>query len=376
VTRARTRARRGPARKAALKFLAFGIVTVCLTVFMAFKIVGTGFGSSYRLVANFDNVAGLQSGDLVKVAGAPVGRVDSVKVVLGKAEVRMSVSKDIQMPADSEAVIRWRYLIGKREVYLQPGQGGDILRDGGRITRTQSTVDLGAVINSLGPLTGSLDPKEINQILDTFAVALNGNQGNINQITSNLSLLLSTFGDRSATIDQMIKDYKTVTDTIGQRDVEIAQTVQNLQTLTQAFAASNGTLSDALVQLNRFTGNLNSVTSGNTKQIGAVITTTRDLMEIAHSRVTVLSGIVSGLPTALQALLTTQSGGHFARTSLVCLNVKLTAKCPFTEVLPPPPASGSSSSSSARPQVSPADQATFSRLASLLLMSSVTNGGQ
>jgi phospholipid/cholesterol/gamma-HCH transport system substrate-binding protein len=373
VTRARPRPRRGPGRGAALRFLAFGVVTVCLTVFMAIKIVGTGFGSSYGLVASFDNVAGLQAGDLVKVAGAPVGRVDSVKVVLGKAEVRLSVGKKIQMPVDSEAVIRWRNLIGKREVYLQAGQSGDILRDGGRITRTQSTVDLGAVINSLGPLTGSLDPKEINQILETFAVALNGNQGNINQIIGNLGLLLETFGDRSATINQMIKDYKTVTDTVGQRDLEIAQTVQNLQTLTQAFAASNTTLSDALIQLHRFTGNLNSVTSGNTKQIGAVITSTRDLMEIAHSHVTVLSGIVAGLPTALQALLTTQSGGHFARTSLVCLNVELTPTCPFTEVLPPPPAAGSTS---ARPQVTAADQATFGRLASLLLLSGLTNGGR
>jgi phospholipid/cholesterol/gamma-HCH transport system substrate-binding protein len=373
VTRAISRVRRGPKRKAAVRFLAFAIVTVSLTVFIAIKIIGTSFGNTYTLVASFDNVSGLKSGDLVKVAGAVVGQVDSVKVVLGKAEVRLAVDTKIEMPVDSEAVIRWRNLIGKREVYLQAGQSGEILHDRGRITRTQSTVDLGAVINSLGPLTGSLDPKEINQILQTFAVALNGNEGNINQITSNLGLLLTTFGERSATIDQMIKDYKTVTDTVGQRDLEIAQTVQNLQTLTQAFATSNGTLSNALIQLNRFSGNLNSVTSGNAKQIGEVVTSTRDLLEIAHQRVTVLSGIVAGLPTALQALLTTQSGGHFTRTSLVCLNVKLTPKCPFTEVLPPPPASGSSS---ARQQVSAADQASFSKLASLLLLSGVTNGGQ
>jgi phospholipid/cholesterol/gamma-HCH transport system substrate-binding protein len=371
--RRRPRLRRGPGRKASLRFLAFAIVTVSLTVYMGFKIIGSGYGSSYSLVASFDNVAGLKEGDLVKVAGAPVGRVEQVKVVLGKAQVKLSVSKSIEMPADSEAVIRWRNLIGQREVYLQPGQSGDILGPGGRITRTQSTVDLGAVINSLGPLTGSLDPDQINQILDTFSVALTGNQGNINQIISNLSLLLTTFGDRTATIDQMIKDYKTVTDTVAQRDLEIAQTVQNLQTLTQAFAASNGTLSNALVQLGRFSGNLGTVTRGNAEQIGAIVTSTRDLAEIAHSRVTVLSGVFAGLPTALQALLTTQSGGHFTRTALVCLNVKLTQKCPFTEVLPPPPTPGSTS---ARPQVSAADQATFGRLASLLLMSSVTSGGR
>lgn len=370
-----SRRKRGPDRSAAIRFTLFAIVTISLTVFMAFAIVGTNFGSSYTLVASFDNVNGLRSGDLVKVAGAPVGRVDSVTVKLGKAVVRVSVDKSIHMPVDSEAVIRWRNLIGRREVYLQAGQSSEMLRDGATVTRTQSTVDLGSVINSLGPLTGSLDPDEINKILQSFAVALAGNEGNINQITTNLNLLITTFGNRSATIDQMIKDYKTVTDTVGQRDLEIAQTVQNLTTLTEAFSTNRATLSNALIQLRRFTTNLDTVTGGNVQQIGAIIVGTKKLLEIAHQHQVVLGSIINGLPTALQALLSANSGGHFARTSLVCLNFKLTPVCPFPEVLPAPPAAGGKQTSST-PQLSAADQAAFGKLATLLLVGAVQKGSQ
>jgi phospholipid/cholesterol/gamma-HCH transport system substrate-binding protein len=363
-----SRRRRGPSRRAAVRFTVFALITTLLTLYLALRIIGQSFGDHYSIQARFDNVSGLRNGNLVKVSGVPVGQVTEVKVVQGKALVRLSVDQQVRLPADSEAVIRWRDLIGTREVYLTPGQSTGFLRSGGEITRTESSVDLGSVINSLGPLIGSLDPTEINRVLQTFATALQGNEGNINQIVGNLNLLLTTFGSRSATIDQMIKDYKVVTDAVGQRDQEIAQTVQNLQSLAAAFNANRGVLTTALAHLRKFTGDFNSVTAGNVQQLSQVVTTTRQLLNIAHQHSQVLNGIVQGLPSALQALMSTQSGGHFARASLVCLNFVYTPTCPFPEVLPPA-AAGSTSKLGAK------DKATFGRLAGLLLLGAV-NGGR
>jgi phospholipid/cholesterol/gamma-HCH transport system substrate-binding protein len=356
------RRRSGPSRRAAIRFALFAVVTISLTVYMALRILGTNFSENKTFTASFDDVNGLKSGDLVKISGAPVGQVDSVRVRLGKAVVKVSVRDDIELPDDSQAVIRWRNLIGVREVYLEPGQSARILPSGGRILRTQSTVDLGTVINSLGPLTGSLNPDQINKILQAFAVALNGNQGNINEITTNLGKLLSTFSARAGTIDQMVKDYKTVTDAVAARDAEIAQTVQNLTTLTQAFGSSTAVLDNALRQLSTFSGNLDTVLGTRQQQLSTIVTSTKNLMEIAHKKAGTIDAILKGLPTALQALLTTVDGGHFTRTALVCLNVTFSKTCPFPDSLPPPAASGGSSSSSA------AQQATFNKLATLFLL--------
>jgi phospholipid/cholesterol/gamma-HCH transport system substrate-binding protein len=355
------RRKTGPDRRAAVRFGLFAVVTIALTIYMGLRILGTDFGDTQTFTAGFDDVNGLKSGDLVKIAGAPVGHVDSVKVRLGKAVVKVSVRKDIDLPDDSQAVIRWRNLIGVREVYLEPGQSSRFLSSGGHITRTQSTVDLGTVINSLGPLTGSLDPNQINKILQAFATALNGNQGNINEITTNLGKLLSTFSARAGTIDQMVKDYKTVTDAVAARDSEIAQTVQNLATLTQAFGSSTAVLDNALRQLSTFSGNLDAVVGARQQQLGTIVDNTRNLMEIAHKRAKTIDAIIKGLPTALQALLTTVDGGHFTRTALVCLNVTLTTQCPFKDSLPPPAASGTA-------KQSPAQQAQFNKLATLFLL--------
>jgi phospholipid/cholesterol/gamma-HCH transport system substrate-binding protein len=359
----------GPSARATTRFAVFALVTVSLTVYMAMRITGFTFQSSYTLSAQFDDVAGLKPGDLVKVDGAQVGHVDGVKVRLGKAVVSMSVRDDIRMPVDSTAVIRWRNLIGDREVYLQPGASESLLPHGAKIRHTESTVDLGTVINSLGPLTGSLNPQEINQILQAFATALNGNEGNINQITDNLGVLLNTFGSRTATIDQMIKDYKTVTDAVTSRDSEIATVVDNLTTLARAFNDSSTVLSNALQQLHTFTGNLNSTVGGQSKQLGEIIGSTKDLLNIAHNNMTTLHGIVNGLPTALQALLTTLDGGHFTRVAVVCLNInRYTEKCPFPDTLPPPAAAGGK-------KMTPQEQANFSKVASLFLLGATGAGG-
>jgi phospholipid/cholesterol/gamma-HCH transport system substrate-binding protein len=372
-TSAHGRSRRGPGRSTAIKFLLFAIVTISLTLYMAYAIVGSDLHPTYRVAATFDDVSGLATGDLVKVAGTPVGRVTGVKVVDGRAAVDMDVNRNIRIPVDSRAAIRWRNLIGQREVYLIPGTSNAVLHDGAHVNQTQSAVDLGEVINSLGPLTGSLDPNEINQILQSFAVALSGNEGNITQITTNLSILLQVFGSRSGTIHQMIANYKTVTDAVATRDQQIAETVQNLQTLTRAFADNRAVLDGATVQLRGLTANLNTVLGGQGPQLGNVVESTAALLEIAHRNVSQLSGLLRGLPAALQALLTTMDGGHFVRGTVLCIDVVQTDVCRFPETLPPPPQVQGGSGSGSRP-LTPAQQTSFQRMASLFLLGTQIKG--
>jgi phospholipid/cholesterol/gamma-HCH transport system substrate-binding protein len=326
--------------RSARKFVIFGIVTTLLTVYMAFRIVGTNFGSGLHLTATFDDVSGLASGDRVKVAGTPVGTVSSVKVVDGRAVVAMKVQSGLHIPDDSSAVIRWKDLIGKREIYLETGSSRVTLKDGQRLTRTRSAADLGALINDLGPLVGGIDANEVNKILQSFATAMDGNQDKINQMSTNLAALLRMLGSRSGTIRQMIGDYKTVTDALAARDRQIAETITNLTDLTQAFAQDRAALGTASTRLGDVATNLDKVLGGSAPQLGRLVNGTRGLMEIAHRRMSDLDKMIKNLPPALQALLTLMDGGHFLRGNALCMNVVYSNSCPFPENLPPPPAGG------------------------------------
>src|SRR5690606_16511212 len=230
--RLRGGAARGPDTSTMLKALAFVAVTGLLTFSIGQMILGTSFRDRYELTATFDDVTGLLEGDDVKVAGTPVGRVESIEVVRGKAVVGMKIDREVRIPADSTAAIRWRNVMGQRVIYLEPGREEAKLRDGDRVPHTRSVVDLGDIVNALGPLTRNLDPNQLNKILFSFSQALEGNEQNISALTDNMDVLLQTFAARKKTIERMIDDYETISETVAKRDKQIAASVDNLESLT------------------------------------------------------------------------------------------------------------------------------------------------
>ncbi|GAA3204171.1 MlaD family protein [Actinocorallia longicatena] len=343
---------RGPSGKSARRFLAFAIVTTLLTLAMGYRIAGSDFGPSLKIRATFDDVNGLRADDKVKIAGSPVGRVSSIKVVDGRALVTLSIRSSLRIPVDSAAVIRWRDVVGARVVYIEPGTSPVMAESGQSLSRTRSAADLGNLINDLGPMLGGIDPDDVNKILKAFSVALDGNAGKTNDIITNMSAMLKLLGSRSDTIKQMIGDYKTVTDALAARDRQIAQTIDNLTELTSAFADDRKALDTATVRLADLSGNLDKVLGGKSAELGRALEGTAGLMEVAHRNVGSIDKIIKGLPTALQALLSMTNGGNFLRANALCINVVYSEKCPFPMNLPPPPAQGDNRTT---PAITPAE---------------------
>ncbi|GAA2160660.1 MlaD family protein [Actinomadura napierensis] len=330
------RTARGPDYATILKFVVFLIVTVLLTFYIGQQILGTSFNSRYKLTATFDDVTGLLTGDQVKVAGTPVGQVKSIKVVRGKAVVGMAVDKDVRLPADSTAAVRWRNVMGQRVIYLEPGSSPGRLGNGDRVPHTRSVVDLGEILNSLGPLTQSLDPNQINKILFAFSQALDGNEQNISLLTDNLDVLLKTFEARRDTIKGMIDNYETVSGALAKRDSQISASVDNLASLTGVFADNRKLLENAVVQISGVTTNLNAVLGGNDAQLGRIIDNLGKFSETFQLNVDQLEKMVQQLPLTLRELFAAANGGHFLRTNALCLNI-VQGPCPFPMQLPKAP---------------------------------------
>ncbi|MFD0688301.1 MCE family protein [Actinomadura fibrosa] len=334
--RSRGKAARGPEYSTIVKFAVFIALTGLLTFYIGQQILGTSFKARYKLTATFDDVTGLLEGDAVKVAGTPVGQVRSIKVVRGKAVVVMAVDRGVRVPSDSTAAIRWRNVMGQRVVYLEPGTSAGRLGNGDRVPHTRSVVDLGEIVNSLGPLTRNLDPAQLNKILFAFAQALDGNEQNISLLTSDLDALLQTFAARKKTIEGMIDNYTTVTDAVATRDRQIAASVDNLESLTRVFADNRKLLENAVVQISGVTANLNQVLGGNDAQLARIIDNLGRVAGTFRLNVDQLERMVQGLPLTLRQLFAAANGGHYLRTNALCLNI-VQGPCPFEMQLPKAP---------------------------------------
>ncbi|TMR96868.1 MCE family protein [Nonomuraea basaltis] len=318
-----------------LRFALFIGVTMSLIVLISVQIERIGAGGGYRLVATFDDVSGLAEGDQVKIAGAPVGQVDAIRVVDGRAEVTLEVQDAVRVPADTEAAIRWRDAVGQRVVYLLPGTAPDRLPAGGRIARTSSVVDIGELVSDLGPLTRSLDPEQINQLLTAAAKSLKGNQRNIPRLLDNVNAITSTVNDRGKTIEQLLEDYATVTGVVARRDKQIEQLVDNLVTLSDAFADNRKLIDDSLVELSATIHTQNEVLGKNAGELGALVDNLSGLTGGIRRNVNRIDTTISTLQPLFARAYSTVNRGHYFITAVPCLALG-PAPCPYGMQAPPP----------------------------------------
>ena len=108
--------------------------------------VGSGEGT--RLSARFDRIDGLSNGADVRIAGVRVGSVTDMRIdpqTFG-AELTMRVDSGLRLPDDTSAEVTSEGLLGGRYVSLVPGGSDKVLADGGRITQTQGSVSLEALL--------------------------------------------------------------------------------------------------------------------------------------------------------------------------------------------------------------------------------------
>ena len=123
-------------------------------------VVLTGGGEPYTVTARFQNASQLVKGDLVQVAGKPVGEVADIDLTPdGQAEVTMSID-DAHAPLrrGTRAIVRQASLSGIANRYVDltlPADRAPAIPDGGVIEQdgTASAVDLDQIFNTFDPDT-------------------------------------------------------------------------------------------------------------------------------------------------------------------------------------------------------------------------------
>ncbi|MEV0384835.1 MCE family protein [Nonomuraea sp. NPDC050643] len=318
-----------------VRFALFLGLTVTLIVVISVQIARVSTAGGYRLVAMFDDVSGLVEGDQVKIAGAPVGQVDTIRVVDGRAEVTLEVQDAVRVPTDTEAAVRWRNAVGQRVIYLLPGTAPGRLAPGARITRTSSVVDIGELVSDLGPLTRSLDPEQINQLLTAAARSLKGNDKNIPRLLDNVNAITATINERKKTIEQLLEDYATVTGVVARRDKQIEQLVDNLVTLSEAFADNRELIDDALVELATTFHTSNEVLGKNADELGALVDNLSGLTGGIRRHVGEIDKTVSTFQPLFARAYSTVNRGHYFITAVPCVALSA-APCPYPMQSPPP----------------------------------------
>lgn len=121
-----------------LKIGILGVLALVLASMLILAVGGQGGfpWQRYELKTKFDDVRGLKSGAVVRVAGVEVGKVTDVRFAGAGVEILMEVSEDMKplITDQSRAAIGSLSLLGEPVIDITPASAGTPLPEGGFIT--------------------------------------------------------------------------------------------------------------------------------------------------------------------------------------------------------------------------------------------------
>lgn len=310
-----------------LNFWAFAVVSVFATLWLGFEIVGySPFDDRYDLAASFEDATGLRAGDPVRLSGVPVGQVSSVRLESGHAVVDFAVDSDVDIPTDSRVAVRARNLIGQRELLLTPGSSPSMYRDLDEDDRvfdaanTADAVELGNLVNELGPLLEAVDPDKLNELSAVLTETLSGNREPIQNITGDLSTVVGQLADRRDTLAQLIDDYETIVGEVGRRDLQIQQLIDNIVLLTETFNSSEDVLVQALDELPGFSDRLAALLAGNADNLDSILHDLALVTDTVSANVDKVAEFAEGAPASLRDLIRVTDRGDFIALNGLCVS--------------------------------------------------------
>ena len=117
-------------------------------VVFAYNKSGVATVSGYEVSAAFNRVDGISNGSDVRIGGIKVGTVieRTLDPETFRAVLRMSIDETVELPMDSTAAVVSDGLLGGKFIDLQPGAEDTLIKDGGRIAYTQSSLLLEELI--------------------------------------------------------------------------------------------------------------------------------------------------------------------------------------------------------------------------------------
>lgn len=307
-----------------------GIFTVVMSIILVGLVVVFGqvrFKGTTTYQAAFTSASGLEKGQIVRVAGVRVGKVEKVSVGDRSALVTFNVEKPRKLLEGTRAQIRYENLVGDRYLALLDGPGPMEELGSGEtipISQTAPALDLDVLIGGFQPLFEGLSPEKVNRLSESLIATLQGQGGTVNSLLAEAASLTSTLADRDQLIGEVIDNLNTVLGTLNERGDTFSNLVGQLQELVSGLAADRDPIGQAVTKI-----------SGLSSSVGGLLTDVRpplrgSIAELDRTAGLLVEGeptldrILQQLPGAYDQLRRAGAYGAFFNFYICSVTLKLT----------------------------------------------------
>ncbi len=316
-----------------IKLAIFTVVSVVITVSVIASLLDLKLGqttTSYRAI--FTNVVGLQPGDVVRIAGVEVGKVNGIsldkmqfaRTGVYDATVSFSVAANQHLTTTTTATIDFENLLGQRYLALLPGPpGGHPLQGGATIPETQTRpgLDLTTVFTGFQPVLDALNPTQVNELTGSIIAVFQGESGAIANLLSQTASLTANLSQRQALIYDVVDNLTALLTTVNTKDTQIGQLIDGLDSLVTGLAGEREQVGNAVTGLSSLTANLSQTLSQSQPYID------QDISKLGNATTTLmnnengLNSVLLDLPAFLNAIDKATSSGNYLATYVCDLSI-------------------------------------------------------
>src|SRR3954469_1280464 len=296
----------------------------------------------YRFSADFPSAVQLSEQADVRISGVNVGKV--VKLVKQTGRTRATIQLDGEsapLPADSQAILRSKTLLGETYVALSPGnKHGPKVADGGQLSQrnVHAQVELDEVLRAFDPKTR----KAMHQWLAGMSASFRGRSEDLSDVLGNLAPtaengadLLSVLDAQHSAVRRLTSDTGKVFGAIGSRSGDVQNLVRSGQKLFAATAARNQALSATIRELPPFLAQTRTTLRTAQAASGEAAPVIRDLEPVAALLRPALEDTAALAPDAERLFKRVDPLIALSRTALPAATTLLEEARPLVRVLLP-----------------------------------------
>jgi phospholipid/cholesterol/gamma-HCH transport system substrate-binding protein len=326
---------------------AIALIMFAGSVFFGIKYTQGDLKRVYSLYASFDTAGqGLASQSDVKIHGVGIGRVHSVKLVNGRAQVTMEINHGQRVPQASIAVVQPKTLFGEKFVDIRPDTvasetTGPFLHDRDTLTHTVGGIELEQVLSAAYPILQALDrnPQDLTVVLDTLARAGTGEGPAISRQIGNFQQLGDIAVAHSLDTAQLLSDLALLTNQIANASPDIIGLAGSLNQVLPAVNQRGDEVTSILGDLSRLSNDAANILNANRPATDSLINGGGQVLNVVTSRLGQVAPTIVGIRQFVEVLAEIGHIPYGNGSVMAAFKLVLGGGCPFGRVSPCSPGS-------------------------------------
>lgn len=242
---------------------------------------------AYEISADFEDAAGLNVENQVRVAGIKVGAVQDVVLQDGKVHVTMEIDNGTVIPNDAFAEIKLATLLGTKFIDIEAKGGEPYLESGDHIPmeRTSTPYEIYQASNQGTTVLEELDGPALNAMLRELTTLTRVTKEEVGTALSGLNELGSGLNAKDAEIRSLLAGSRELTDVLADESGEIVSLIDASNEVLGSVAAKREEVQSLLAATNQMAADLTDLIRDNRGNLDSIFTSLHKALVVLERNV-------------------------------------------------------------------------------------------